>query len=89
MLKNKTILMVIVVAILVVTGFIGTRFVFKKFNVPSILPFSTTPQTSPYAGSSKSKEDVASQIRALNKTLNEYNIYNNSANQLNNSNTPL
>jgi len=42
MLKNKTILMVIVVAILVVTGFIGTRFVFKKFNVPSILPFSTT-----------------------------------------------
>ena len=58
MLKNKTILMVIVVAILVVTGFIGTRFVFKKFNVPSILPFSTTPQTSPYAGSSKSKAEI-------------------------------
>jgi len=72
MLKSKTGLVIVVVVALVVTGFVGVRFVFKKFT-----------------SSLRSKEDAAAQIRALNKTLNEYNGYSNSANQLNNSNTPL
>ena len=54
------------------------------------MPDST--QTAPPSSSqdsSQAKEEAASQIRDLNKAMDEYNNYNNAANQLNSSNTSL